>query len=745
MFYRIFKNVFSIALVFSLFIPFSACEDKIEGTDDNDTIDDGIVTGTPTIAGTYTWGNVAIGGGGFTTGIITCPTEENLIYLRTDVGGAYKWIESTASWKPITDFVGPDETSLLGIESIAVDPQNPENVYIAAGTSYWNDGLSCILISKDYGESFTQVDVTSQFTFHGNGMGRQTGERLAVDPNKSNILFCGTRWNGLWKSTDSGNTWSQVSSFPVTTTSNDNGLCFVQFDESSSTTGTATQTIYVGVSKLGSTNLYVSYDGGSSWEGVPGASTKYMPMRCLLADSNLYVAYADAEGPWNPSTGFLLKFDISSQEWTDISPESDTPYNGITTNSDHTVLIASTCNKWVDQEVAWGDEIYRSTDGGESWTKLFQDGVASVNEGNIAWLSSGSIHWAGDVKIDPFNADRAFIISGNGVFISENINSDVVEWTCTSEGVEETVPYDVVSLPDDGNGNTWLLSVIADYDGYQHVDMSTYPAKRHYPNIGSETGIDCAYQKPNFVVRVGGSSGSNAMYYSEDYGETWSKVKTNSVDKYGGNIAVSADGECIVWSPGSSSTLYWTDDLGATWSECENISGSLDPVADPANPDYFYAYSTSGYFYKSTDKGKTFTSKTTSFSGGNTLIRTIPADTIGGHILFPAGGDGLYLSQTFGITFTQLESVTYCEAVGTGVGPEGSDYPSIFIYGKTTDDATLGAYRSDDIGETWVRVNDDEHQFGGLANGEFIMGDNNVFGRVYMSTAGRGIVYGDID
>ncbi|MCK9399452.1 MAG: hypothetical protein M0Q51_05590 [Bacteroidales bacterium] len=693
-------------------------------------------TGVPTIAGDYKWGSVAIGGGGFVTGIITCPSEKNLIYLRTDVGGAYRWIEETKSWKPLTDFVGPDETSLLGIESIAVDPANPQKVYIAAGTEYWNSGLSCILISDDYGESFEKVDVTSMFKFHGNGMGRQNGERLVVDPNQGDILFCGTRKNGLWKSNDGGHNWQKISTFPVASTANGNGICFVRFDESQGTPGSATQNIFVGVSRSGSNNLFVSHDGGNTWQTVANAPTNQMPMRSLLAGGFLYVSYADAEGPWNCSTGSLWKYHIASSDWTNITPESGTAFSGISISDDHSRLIATSMNKWINQGSAWGDEVYKSTDDGLTWTRLFQDGGSGTDPGDIAWTAKAAIHWAGDVQIDPYNEDRAFIISGNGVYVTNNLGSGAPIWQNASKGLEETVPLDLVSIP----GGP-LVSVIGDYDGFMHKDITKYPEKIHYPSIGTSTGVAYAAQKPNFVVRAGGDAEDRALYYSDDYGDTWSRIFTTAVGKYRGRVAVSADGECILWSPSSGSTLYYTLDLGQNWTACEGISGALSPVADYVNPNAIYAYSTSGKFYKSLDKGKTFTTTMTSFTGGNTIIRSVPDNE--GQVLIAVKGQGLYITKNYGLIFEKIETVTYCEAVGTGKGPNGSNYPSIFIYGKTAKNDVLAPYRSDDAGKSWVRINDDDHQFGSLANGQFIMGDMNVFGRVYRSTAGRGIVFGD--
>ena len=65
----------------------------------------------------------------------------------------------------------------------------------------------------------------------------------------------------------------------------------------------------------------------------------------------------------------------------------------------------------------------------------------------------------------------------------------------------------------------------------------------------------------------------------------------------------------------------------------------------------------------------------------------------------------------------------------------------MFVWG--TRNEIEGLYRSTDNGDSWFRINDDAHEYGGLGNAEMIIGDNNVFGRVYMSTAGRGIAFAE--
>ena len=52
-------------------------------------------------------------------------------------------------------------------------------------------------------------------------------------------------------------------------------------------------------------------------------------------------------------------------------------------------------------------------------------------------------------------------------------------------------------------------------------------------------------------------------------------------------------------------------------------------------------------------------------------------------------------------------------------------------------------FRSTDKGATWVRINDDAHQWGG-STVSVITGDPDTYGRVYLGGYGRGVVYGDM-
>jgi xyloglucan-specific exo-beta-1,4-glucanase len=678
-----------------------------------------------------TYGNIAMGGGGFVSGVITNSAQKNLMYIRTDVGGAYRWDSISHVWIPLLDWVSSDQTGYLGVESIATDPVDPDNMYMSVGISYFNGGKSAILRSADQGRTFSITDVTSLFHVNGNGMGRNTGEKLVVDPNQDSILFCGSRSNGLFKSSDMGAGWSHVSSLNVTTTSTGNGINFVVFDPSTGTSGSPTQTLIVGVSRTGS-NMYRSDDGGTSFTEITGGPSTLMPLRASLSnDRMLYLTFANAVGPYDPNTGQIWKYNLASEAWTNITPAGvNTPFGGISVdpeNSDR--VVASTINVYQQQAnpnggYTYGDQIYLSTDGGASWVNKITHGY-KFDPNGIPWAENGmAIHWAGCIQFDPFDTKRVHVISGNGLFTTDNIDSTTNVWKFNVRGLEETVPLDIISIV-----NGPVINVVGDYIGSRNFDPAEY-GMGLTPGYGTYSGVAYAALKQELVVRTG-----TEFYLSTDTGKTWT-IRTPKGT--GGKVAISADGSVILHCPDNSVSTYRSVNNGTSWSPVSGLSiTSAEPVADRVNPSVFYAYNSNGKMMVSLNGGVTFTTSGTVGSGASKHIRTVPG--FEGHTWVALYGSGLSRSINYGTTFTKITSVTSCDAVGIGKALPGAAYPTVIIWG--TVDGVNGLFFSTDEGASWNRANDGDHEWGGPANGQFVTGDMNRTGYVYMSTAGRGTVF----
>jgi photosystem II stability/assembly factor-like uncharacterized protein len=98
----------------------------------------------------------------------------------------------------------------------------------------------------------------------------------------------------------------------------------------------------------------------------------------------------------------------------------------------------------------------------------------------------------------------------------------------------------------------------------------------------------------------------------------------------------------------------------------------------------------------------------------------------------------LYRSTDGGKTFVRLSGVQEIHAFGFGKAAPRADYPALYLVGVV--DGVRGIFRSDNAARSWVRINDDQHQWGLVLH---ITGDPKQYGRVYVGTHGRGVVYGD--
>jgi hypothetical protein len=742
-------------------------------------------------AAAYTWANVQIGAGGFVAGIEPSLAQSGLFYARTDVGGAYRWSDATQTWTPLTDMFPSANGNYLGIESLAPDPTNADNVYAAGGMYLTGNGNGVILSSTNQGASWTVNPIA--VAMGGNAQGRGMGERLAVDPMLPSTLYYGSRENGLWKSTNSAATWAQITAFPTdgeTFTgqyggTTPGGLSSVVIDGLGSTSGTASSIVFVAAaSTAAGSNLYESVNGGAAWTEVTitaGGPTGLMVHHAALgSDGNLWLAYSNDIGP-NEYTavswvGQIWKLDVATWVWTNVTPPTtEWPAagsgmaGGLSVDPENPQHVVVSTLDWYSGP----DRVLATTDGGTVWTVIGQPisysgaTVPTYNINGVNWwypgttppaIGTGPTNWVEALAIDPFNGDRVFHGCGGGTWQSLDTqdaaaggNGGGVTWNFYDVGLEETVPlYMMPSV------NGAFLGTVGDIGGMRNSVLTAYSSSGEYSNPvdNNNNWIDFAEGNTNFVVRVGNSNTASPynedVAYSTNNGVSWTPCSAALPGYTGGNemgsVAVNASGTVIVAAPysGYGSPAYSTND-GTSWTTCTGLPSGALVAADRVTATLFYATS-GGTLYVSTNSGQSFSSAGTFTTGGGSgAPRPVFKET--GEVWVATGGS-LYRFTGLGGTVTTTNiSSTYnlsdVTGVGFGISLTPTAHPAVYMIGDSA--GVYGFYRNDDgLGDTWTQMNDSQHQYGWL-QGNYIGGDESVYGRCYLTTGGRGYIYGSID
>ncbi len=688
----------------------------------------------------YSWTVVPYGAGGYVDGFIYHPTEKGLLYARTDVGGLYRYDYTTKTWIALLDHLVHADADLMGVLSIALDPADPNAVYVACGLYLPDWGRKgAILRSHDRGATWTKTELSIHVG--GNADGRGSGERLVVSPKDSKTLYYGSNQDGLWVSHDGGASFSAAPASPA------RSISMLAFD--------ATGDLYAG-SADGKGGFFVSRDSAHSFEPVKDTPHQ-VPQRAALAkDGTLYVTFAQADGtnvvnPSNAVRGGLWRRNPDGG-WRLISPIATDEHNvfgysGVDVGPDGT-LVVSTLDRWWPQ-----DDLFVSHDKGATWSALSQQTRFEAQA--WPWLNEtnpgrkvGS--WISDLKINPFNADELIYGHGGGLWMSRNLSvagkPEAVWFDANLSGFEESAVVQMASP----TGGATLLAAIGDTGGAAWDDITRSPAAGLFrPNTESNFSVDYAGQNPGFVVRTVGNTGTHG-FYSTDAGASWTQFGASPYRPSGqgqpwkspGVIAVSAKATSLLWVPGADPASA-SADHGKTWTACtgwpQTPGQTLVPVADKVADGVFYVHDRSGgSILISVDGGLSFKAIVSGLPAVPTWARSqlaiVPTRM---RDLWLALPDGLVHSRDSGAAFASVKGVEAAWAIGFGAAAIKDGYPAVYLYGTVR--GQEGLWRSDDEGSTWVRINDDRHQFGDM---HAITGDMLEYGTIYIAPHGRGILVG---
>jgi len=412
--------------------------------------------------------------------------------------------------------------------------------------------------------------------------------------------------------------------------------------------------------------VHISYDNGLTWqqsnqgiEAVGGASGDLIPIFSLTVDPhdpNIIWAGTD-------HTGGIYKSTDGGQTWSlktqGIIYENEIwlSIRGFTVDPRTSDIVYAMGELQEPGNNIWGlgigGVIYKTTDGGEHWTRIWHGAIPS---------SLARYMW-----INPQNPDVLYVSTG------------IFDRGAVGETDPEINPY-----PFGG------LGVLKSTDGGQTWRV-----------LGIENGLDFLYigslymhpENPDVLFAAAGHLITELTYHeflrndyspigiyrTEDGGETWQQVLYSEKELYWQTftaVEICPSDPNIIYA-GSEFAVYRSQDGGDSWakttpgvgwgSEDAGAAWPIDMQCDPRDPDRIFSNNYVGGNFLSEDGGKTWVNANTGYSGAQ--IISIAVDPFDAARIFVAGRSGPWYSIDSGVTWKGVKTSERAGGGGVAIDP----------------------------------------------------------------------------
>jgi len=424
-------------------------------------------------------------------GIAVDPTSSDTVYALTPLG-IYRSLDGGAGWSQMHSFGGMSYTTATMM--LAIDPLNPQILYVEANEAYWSGSpqTARCLQSRDGGRTWTTLwEVTSLSSF-------PFKPHIILDPQRSLTIF---------------------ETFP------------------------------------GEDGIRRSYDGGATWQITNNGLSRARISICDLdfsssgIASGLYAVNRENEG--------ILKSENGGAGWVHknngLGVHAGDPYGSTTvdhlTPDPRNPATAYIITNWYYYKGGSVDSLYKSSDGGDSWIKVF------------SWPSSGQFGNPPGVGVrrlvvDPGNSSTLYVATNLGV---QKSTDGGTSWQEMNAGLAELDTRDIVAHPQTAG----LL----------------------------------------FAGTAGG------VFKSTDGGANWIAANSGLENRSIRVLLLTTNGSTALYA-GTDAGVFKSADLGATWVAIVAGLGNLDILAlaaGPANPSILYAGTNGGGVYRSAAGGVSWT------------------------------------------------------------------------------------------------------------------------------------------
>lgn len=566
---------------------------------------------------------------------IECPAgNDNTVFVGSASGGILRSYDGGAHWKNIFDGY---ET--LSIGDLAIDPDDTSILYV--GTGEPNCGIGSVTYdghgiykSTDGGNSWTNVGLENCGS---------TG-RIAVDPQNPDIIYAAMMGDlfqdspdrGLYRSTDAGATWQQVlfvtdstGAFDVAINPQDPNIVYA-------TTWERVRRYYRRDYTGYTSRIYRSTDGGTTWSqlggGLPG--DQLCKITLALAPSDPSIIYAGIIG------------------------------------SDEQLM-----------------DIYKTSNGGDTWNPL----------NCTAQLNLSQDFWYGGVRVDPNDANKVFWIGFTSSRSTDGGNTwndfaNAAHVDCHALFISPTDPGYKILGSDGGlffthnNFSTYTLN--QNIPVTQIYTLDVYPSDTSYLIAGAQDNGSFRKTGAAWNYAFGGDGTStrimpvdeNSYFADYQYGGYYGVLSSGAVSLSGLNYSDRYNWRSPVEvNPRNPATVYFG---GAHVQRSQNYGNTLQTISeDLTNGPQGY-----GLVY-----------------GSIFIIHNAPADT---NYIYVGTDDGnVWVSKDYGLHWDQINAgLPYRSITGIDTDPKDANTVYVTLSGFRWADNAAHVYRSADAGLSWEAI-----------------------------------------
>lgn len=360
---------------------------------------------SPKLFDSMKWRMIGPHRGGRTVGAVGVPQKPNVFYIGVNNGGVWKTTDYGRTWFPIFD---DQPTGSVG--DVAVAPSNPNVIYVASGEGIQRPDLSVgngIYKSTDEGKTWVNTGLKD---------GQQIGG-LAIDPTNENRVFAAVLGHpygpnterGVYRTTNGGKTWERVlykdeNTGAIQVTIDPKNPNIVYADLWAARQGPWENGAWQGPES----GIYKSTDGGNTWKkltkGLPTYEQGLGRIGFCIAPSDTKRMYATVD---SPEGGGVFKSNDGGESWTLVSQDpriwgrgSDFAEVKVHPNNPDIVFSADV-------------DTWKSEDGGKTWTAF--RGAPGGDDYHRLW-------------INPNNPDIMLLAADQGAIITVNGGETFSSW-----------------------------------------------------------------------------------------------------------------------------------------------------------------------------------------------------------------------------------------------------------------------------------------------------------------------------